>query len=217
MNAPQMLVRYDAMCTAIAECHRVDEVKEIRDKARALEVYAKQAKNTDAERKAADIRLRAERRAGELLSELARATPQTANPSGVSREPMSNDATRVEQSDYSRALEETGISRQTAHRFQQLAAVPQATFEQALADPIQHPSAARILREARDVEAQSVQQIDRDALRVWGVAREFERQRDLSRDCAALFSLMTETMQADIRRIAPQLARFWAEFTEAAQ
>jgi hypothetical protein len=31
------LVRYDAMCRAIAEAHAVDEVKDIGDKARAIE------------------------------------------------------------------------------------------------------------------------------------------------------------------------------------
>lgn len=41
-----------------------------------LEVYAKQAQNVEAERRASEIRLRAERRTGELLKELARATPQ---------------------------------------------------------------------------------------------------------------------------------------------
>jgi hypothetical protein len=34
------LVRYDAMCHAIAAAHEVDEVKDIRDKARAIEMYA---------------------------------------------------------------------------------------------------------------------------------------------------------------------------------
>src|SRR5260363_39900 len=49
---------------AIAECHRVDEVKELRDKARALEVYAQQARNREAEDKARKIRNRAQRRMG---------------------------------------------------------------------------------------------------------------------------------------------------------
>jgi spore cortex formation protein SpoVR/YcgB (stage V sporulation) len=61
------LVRYDAMCRAIEACHSVDEVKQIRDQALALATYAQQAHNTDAERKATEIRVRAERRAGELL------------------------------------------------------------------------------------------------------------------------------------------------------
>ena len=67
------LVRYDAMCRAIAEAHAVDEVKDIRDKARAIEMYARQAQNTEAERQAAEIRFRAERKCGELTTSLVTA------------------------------------------------------------------------------------------------------------------------------------------------
>jgi len=70
------LVRYDTMCRAIAECHRIDEVKELRDQARALEIYAQQARNTEAEDKAREIRIRAQRRMGELLTQLPRTTPE---------------------------------------------------------------------------------------------------------------------------------------------
>ncbi|WP_084754417.1 Rha family transcriptional regulator [Paraburkholderia tuberum] len=59
--------RYESTCRTIAECAAVDEVKDIRDKARALEVYTQQAKNREAEEQAREVRLRAERRGGEIM------------------------------------------------------------------------------------------------------------------------------------------------------
>src|SRR5260364_314105 len=128
---PPALVRYEAMCKAIAECHRVDEVKELRDKASALEVYAQQARNTEAEDKAREIRNRAQRRMGELLMELLRTTTEEraerANET-LSRR-SSNDRTNVSelsersgndgrnvhhQSPYAAALEANGICERTA-------------------------------------------------------------------------------------------------------
>jgi hypothetical protein len=47
------LVRYEAMCRAIDAAYTVDEVKDLRDKAKAIEEYAKQAKN-DAEHARSD-------------------------------------------------------------------------------------------------------------------------------------------------------------------
>ena len=63
------LVRYDAACKALAEATSIDEVKDIRDKSEALRAYAHQAENRDMELDATEIRIRAERRLGEMIQE----------------------------------------------------------------------------------------------------------------------------------------------------
>jgi hypothetical protein len=67
------LIRYDSMCQSIAAAYEVDEVKDIRDRAAALEHYARQAHNIEAERQCCEIRLRAERKAGQLLAAMDKA------------------------------------------------------------------------------------------------------------------------------------------------
>jgi hypothetical protein len=102
-------------------------------------------RNLDAERGAANVRLRAERRVGELLKELARA--ETPNPHGIGGRSgkLVTSAEATQQSPYAEALEQHGMSRQAAHRFQALADMPAERFEEALQAP-EKPSTAGILR-----------------------------------------------------------------------
>lgn len=207
------LVRYDTMCSAITECHRLDEVKDIRDKARALEMYARQAKNLEAERKACEIRLRAERRSGELLRELARAeSSKGGNTGGATgsnqyvKRAVPNDATPPK-SDYAAALESTSLSRQTAHRYQQLADIPKEDFEAALAEPQKCPTTTKLIREIRD----PVPEVDRSALWLWGRALDFERAGYYEKTPREIFDSFSSVMQEDMLRIVPMLAQFYSE------
>ena len=63
------ILKYDLACRALAEAVSMDEVKDIIDKAEAMRIYARQAKNTENEERAAIIRLRGKRRLGEMLIE----------------------------------------------------------------------------------------------------------------------------------------------------
>ena len=110
------LVKYDAMVRSIAECKKVDEVKDIRDKALALEAYAKQALNYEAERQCAEIRVRAERQCGIMLAQMGKAKrgPDKSG-SGQRSQRCTSDSIKT--------LDEMNITPNQSSKWQQLAEV----------------------------------------------------------------------------------------------
>lgn len=68
----QQLVIYDAACRALNQARTIDEVKEITNRAEAARAYARQAQNRELEIDALEIRVRAERRLGEIIIALKR-------------------------------------------------------------------------------------------------------------------------------------------------
>jgi hypothetical protein len=198
------LVIYEKMVYAIAECERIDEAKELQNKATALAEYYKQAGNTDAERKVCAIRIRAESRVGELLKELARVPPQQA---AIKSSPAAGGDSP---SPYAKALTENNISSQQASRYQALAEVPRDVFEAALADPTAKPSSRALVEQAKAAQ----HKMPADALWLWGRLRDLERDGYFSKDADALLEPMTDTMRADVVRLAPLAAEFFNRICE---
>lgn len=132
------MVKYEAMCTAIEAARQVDEVKDIRDKALAIQMYAKQAKNLDAERHAAEIRVRAERKCGELLAEMPKAKGAAGNPGGQGAKIVQSPNVTTQ------TLADLGITKRQSSEWQQLAEVPEEHFEEAMAEQ-EIPSASGVL------------------------------------------------------------------------
>lgn len=111
------LMRYDAACRALAEAKTFDEVKDLHSKSQAIQAYAKQAKNKTLEIDAAEIRMRAERRLGEMLAQTPKNKGQILR--GEKMEPREEIPT----------LAEIGIDKKLSGRAQKIAAVPEEKFE----------------------------------------------------------------------------------------
>lgn len=123
----QHLVHYSAARQALAVAHEVDEVKDIRDKAVAMSHYAVQAKDAELSRMATEIRLRAERRLGELMAERPKA--QGARDPGTDRG-TTRDSSKPA------SLAEQGIDKNLAHRARKAAAMPDNKFEAKVAKQV---------------------------------------------------------------------------------
>ena len=121
------LVLYSEACHALAAAKQTDEVKDIRDKAEAMRAYAKQAKNKQLETDAAEIRIRAERRLGELIR-LQKETVGLATGGQVGGI-RKLDGTRKEPSNRPPTLAEAGIDKKLSSRAQKMAAIPDDKFE----------------------------------------------------------------------------------------
>src|SRR5262245_11950517 len=107
MSERQDLKNYDAACAALAAAVAVDEVKEIHDEAAAVAAYARQAKNKDLEARAAEIRMRATRRLGEMIREQKRTVGlNRGNAGGLSNNPPDERPTLASQ----------GIDKNLAHQ-----------------------------------------------------------------------------------------------------
>ena len=134
------LVRYEQARNALAACHTVDEVKDIRDKAEAMACYARQAKDTDLIQWATEIKVRAERQAGAMLAAAAESGERHQHGR------VSPDAPKPT------TLGDLGITANQSSRWQSLASMTDEHFETAVAtakDTAGQVTTAFMLREAK--------------------------------------------------------------------
>jgi N6-adenosine-specific RNA methylase IME4/ribosomal protein L12E/L44/L45/RPP1/RPP2 len=156
------LIRYEAARSALIEARRVDEAKDIRDKAVALQAYARQANDTALLDHATDIRLRAERRAGEILMRMAEDGERFAQ--GGDREAKSQEGIL--------RLSDLGVTPKQSSMWQTLARVDETSFEEIVAS--RKSDAHRATQGSRAERAQAKKE------------RRAEREKDLAEKIRAL-------------------------------
>jgi len=108
---------YTDAAKALAQITRIDEAKEIRDQAHAMQVYAEQAKDPSLIEHATKVRVHAETRCGELLLEMAAQGTRAAREDNLKRGPRTNTKLVREKA----TLDDLKISQIQASRWKKLA------------------------------------------------------------------------------------------------
>jgi hypothetical protein len=181
------LVKYDAMQRAIIAAASVDEVKEIRDKAQALQKYAQQARNFDAERRAAQIRIRAELKTGELLKKA-----EKAKGGGDIRKSKEH---RSQRESGAKTLEQLGITETQSSRWQTLAENPKAV-EKYLREAQDVPTTTAALAAVKPMAQSPPPVVHDDVLWIWGRLGDL-LARDI--DCAKIARLADDRFKEELR------------------
>ncbi len=118
------LIHFNAARREIMLARDIDEVKQIRDKAEALRLYVKQqGEGLEMQNAIAEIKIRAERKAGELIQE----GQHKGEIAKQGNQPKSNSVL---------PLTDLGISKIQSSRWQQIADIPDDDFERHIAETV---------------------------------------------------------------------------------
>jgi N6-adenosine-specific RNA methylase IME4 len=140
------IIKLDQATRMLAEIRSIDDAKQLIDLAEAARVYAQQVRlGIEAQNHAAEIKLRAQRRAGEILDSMDKAKGgqpyQEHNSTGYILKPVET-------------YDDLGIDKVDAHRWQTIAKMPEQEFEARIAerkDAEEKLTTAGIYREARAI------------------------------------------------------------------
>lgn len=127
------LVKFNQAYQALMIAKNIDEVKQIRDQAEALRLYLKQqGESLEMQNACAEIKLRAERRAGEILREMPK---NEGGGNGSNQyEKRATGNTMLPVADVTPTLSDIGLTKMQSSRFQSIASIPELSFEQAIAE-----------------------------------------------------------------------------------
>lgn len=198
------LVHYNRMCTEIAAARRIDEVQQIRNKAIALQLYARQAKDTALERQVRAIRVRAERRAGQLLKAIPRAKG--------GRRPKD----KHRKAGAPATLAEAGISGNQSATWQKLAGMSEADFERDLA-AVAMPTGARVVaaHEARKRPASEPSPEPPPAgLLACSLLARFEAKGLLAIDPIGLLAGLPDDVAGLVRELVPKVTAWLSKLVD---
>ncbi len=199
------LVKYDAACKALAEAKAVDEAKEIRDVAMAMRIYAKQAKNRKLEVQAGDIRIRAERRIGQLM----KAQKETVGLAKGGQPHQRKNSTGVSKTPVEPTLNDAGIDKNLAKRARKLAAVPEDEFEAELSGLRE-----RVSKETKRVTTKLAARGKRELANV-GEEAGAEAAFLIRAEAAAEFAFYSGPITKDVVRLARRANAAWHALAEA--
>ena len=135
MNLPSLqeaggLALYETACHALSQAKTTDEVKTLRDKSEAMRAYARQAKNRQLEIDAAEIRIRAERRLGELLKwQKENGGLNTGSRGQLVGRDSSGGAIAEPPENSPPKLQDVGIDKKLSSHAQKVAEIPEQEFE----------------------------------------------------------------------------------------
>ncbi len=153
------LIKLEGAVRMLAEAGTLEEVKHVHDLAQAAAVYARAARlGLEAQNSAAEIKIRAERKAGEMLAGLEK--------SQGARSDLTFTSVGKSYGDYRAVLEETDTPYQTATRWQKIAALPEDKFEHYIAatkDERAELTTAGVLRFEREIARSTVIEQMQDA------------------------------------------------------
>lgn len=158
-SAPSPLAKLSAAVQALADAKTIDQVKHIMDVAEAARTYARAAKlGLEATNHAAEVKLRAERKIGELLRQLERSKggyrTHSIRPE-YSGQPVPSTQARTN-SEYREVLAENNITYKTAVRWQAVATVPDEAFDELITETVnagdRELTSALVLRKAQELK-----------------------------------------------------------------